>query len=130
LLWPEGRNHSQAGNAARDAARGVAWYDATIADLGLHELARALSPDSRHEERVRQILLAPCDDPDVIAYRQDVLHDLLENKALAEALGALLPSLAQLSFYATGSPTRPNETALQPGLINAPILWYQRRGRR
>ena len=113
MLWPEGRNHSQAGNAARDAARGVAWYDATIADLGLHELARALSPDGRHEERVRQILLAPCDDPDVIAYRQDVLHDLLENKALAEALGALLPSLAQLSFYATGSPTRPNETALQ-----------------
>ena len=105
LLWPEGCERSQ--------ARHPAWDDATIADLGLHELARALSPEGRHEERVRQILFAPCDDPNVIAYRQDLLRDLLENEALAEALGALLPSLAQLSFYAAGNPTHPNETALQ-----------------
>ena len=109
MLWPEGCSRSQ----AHGAARNLAWDDAAVADLGLHELARALSPDGRHEARVRQILFALCDDPHVIAYRQDVLRDLLENETLAEALGALLPSLTQLSFYATGNPTHPNETALQ-----------------
>ncbi|BCX05680.1 MAG: hypothetical protein KatS3mg053_3618 [Candidatus Roseilinea sp.] len=84
-----------------------------MADLGIAELARALSLDSRYEGRVRQALLALCDDPTVIAYRQAALGDLLHNAALAEALRQLLPSLTQLGFYAVNNPARPNETALQ-----------------
>lgn len=91
--------------------RSAEWHDAAIADLGLDEVARALSPDHAHADRVKQILLALCGDPGVIAYRQDVLSDLLRNPALADGLNRLLPALGQLSFY--GHPARPNEPALQ-----------------
>lgn len=91
--------------------RSAEWHEAAIADLGLDEVARALSPDRAHADRVKQILLALCDDPGVIAYRQDVLSDLLRNPALADGLNRLLPALGQLSFY--GHPARPNEPALQ-----------------
>ncbi|MCS6846746.1 MAG: hypothetical protein RMN52_03405 [Anaerolineae bacterium] len=102
LLWPEG-----AGRA------GAALNDAAAADLGIAELARALSLDGRYEARARQALLALCDDPAVIAYRQAALGDLLHNAALAEALRQLLPTLTQLGFYAVNHPARPSETALQ-----------------
>ncbi len=106
LLWPDGSNRSP-------AQTGAGWGDSTVADLGLNEVIRALSLDGRHEERVRLALLTPCDDLGVIAYRQAVLDDLLRHEKLAEALHQLLPSLAQLGFYATSNPARPNEAALQ-----------------
>ncbi len=102
LLWPDGASRA-----------GVALNDAAAADLGIAELARALSLDGRHETQARQMLLALCDDPIAIAYRQAVLDDLLRNATLAEALGRLLPTLMQLGFYAVNNPSRPNETALQ-----------------
>lgn len=102
LLWPVG-----VGRAAGS------MNDAAAADLGIADLARALSLDGRYEARVRQTLLALCDDPAVIAYRQAVLGDLLHNTTLTEALSQLLPVLTQLGFYAVNNPARPNETALQ-----------------
>lgn len=107
VLWPDG--------VARAASRGTgAWPEATIADLGLGDLARALSLDPRGVDRARAILSTPSDDRDVIAYRQDALDDVLRNASLQEGLSALLPSLAQLGFY--GNPARPNEPALQQTL--------------
>lgn len=102
LLWPKG-----AGRA------GAALNDAAATDLGIAELVRVLSLDSRYEARAHQALLALCDDPAVIAYRQAVLGDLLHNAVLADALRQLLPTLTQLGFYAVNHPARPNETALQ-----------------
>lgn len=104
LLWPDGFDRNRLQSTA-------VWHDAAVADLGLNEIARALSLDNPREERTRQILLALCDDPRVITYRQDVLDDLLRTAGLAEGLGKLLTPLGQLSFY--GNPARPNEPALQ-----------------
>jgi hypothetical protein len=104
LLWPDGASRSQS-----------ALNDNAAADLGITELARAIAFEPRQEERVRGILLALCDDPAVITYRQDVLDDLMRNTALADRLQMLLPSLGQLGFY--GNPGRPNEPALQQTLF-------------
>jgi hypothetical protein len=89
--------------------------DNAAADLGISDLARAIAFEPRQEERVRGILLALCDDPAIITYRQDVLGALMRNPALADGLQALLPSLGQLGFY--GNPGRPNEPALQQTLF-------------
>jgi hypothetical protein len=107
LLWPAGAARTRRG------ARG-ALPESAIADLGLDELARALSLDARSADRLRAVLLALSDDPATIAYRQDALEDVLSNPALADGLAALLPSLNQLGFY--GNPARPNEPALQQTL--------------
>jgi hypothetical protein len=104
LLWPGGTSRAR-----------TALNDNAAADLGIGELARAIAFEPRQEDRVRGILLALCDDPTVITYRQDVLDDLMRNTALADGLQALLPSLGQLGFY--GNPGRPNEPALQQTLF-------------
>jgi len=104
LLWPDGA-------PKRDTRTRPPWPEATLADLGLGELVRALALEPRFEDATRSILLALCDDAQVIAYRQDALDDLLHNDALADALRALLPTLAQLAFL--GSSGRPNDATLQ-----------------
>ncbi len=65
-------------------------------DLGLGELVQALSVDPRYTQFIRQALLGLSTDPDVIAWRQAVLADLLRNPGLVEQVQALLPQLANL----------------------------------
>ncbi|MFL5803929.1 MAG: MutS-related protein [Roseiflexaceae bacterium] len=66
-------------------------------DLGLAPIVRALDVDGRHGRFVAGVLAELNDDPRVIAYRQDVLGDLLRLPQLAAAIGAALPQLAELA---------------------------------
>lgn len=81
LLWPAG--------AARPGGAVAPWAD----DLALDPLVRALALGPRYASAVRGVLSELCPDPDTIAYRQDVLDDLLAQPDLAAALEQLLPTL-------------------------------------
>ncbi len=85
LLYPPG--------AAPPASRSALDID----DLGLAPILRALDVDGRHGRLVASVLAELNDDPRVIAYRQDVLEDVLRQPALATAIGAALPQLAELA---------------------------------
>src|SRR5919205_2255312 len=87
LLWP--RPDAQHARMRLNAA--------TIADLGLEHIVQALDVDRQHAGVIRAILCEPSTEPDVIAYRQEILADLLSLPALADALQALLPELAALT---------------------------------
>ena len=67
------------------------------ADLGLAMIIRALDYDGRSARFVAATLAELCDDPLVIAYRQDALDDLLRQPDLAARCAALLPQLATLA---------------------------------
>jgi hypothetical protein len=65
-------------------------------DLGLDEIIAAFTPDREHQKEIRDLFSRlPC-DPDVIAYRQAVLEDLLANPELAERVATLLPVIDSL----------------------------------
>jgi DNA mismatch repair protein MutS len=84
LLWPPGISKSNPPASQ--------WEH----DLGLNDLVQALSTDRRYVTFVRQTLAALNTDPDVIAWRQSVLIDLMKSPQLVERLQVLLPSLADL----------------------------------
>ncbi|GAB4428435.1 MAG: hypothetical protein OHK0015_11340 [Chloroflexi bacterium OHK40] len=88
LLWPEG---------AAPAPGGGTWPD----DLALEPLVRALALSSRYVGATRAVLTALCADIETIAYRQDVLDDLLRLPELAGRLEALLPGLAVAALAGT-----------------------------
>lgn len=67
-----------------------------IEDLGLGELADALTLDRRYVSFVRRTLSTLCADPEVIAYRQAVLLDLKRDPRLREGIQNLLPRLGEL----------------------------------
>ena len=85
LLYPPG--------AAPAARRGALDLD----DLGLAPIVRALDVDGRHGPFVSGVLAQLPDDPQVIAYRQDVIEDLLRLPSLVAAIGAALPQLCELA---------------------------------
>src|SRR5574338_237009 len=66
-------------------------------DLGLHSIVRALDYDGRHGRFVSGVLAELVEDPAVIAYRQEILADLLELPGLCESYAAILPKLADLA---------------------------------
>ncbi len=84
LLWPEGRPQGDQG--------GASWEG----DLGLGDLSAALTAGTRYSGHVKQVLTTLIQDPAVIEWRQAVLADFLNNPALVEAAGELLPRLAHL----------------------------------
>src|SRR4051812_36190160 len=55
-------------------------------DLSLNEVVKALTPDKRYSAFIRQSLTAMNTDPDVIAWRQAVLADFLNNPDLDEKI--------------------------------------------
>jgi MutS domain V len=91
LLWPPGSSHDPAWQLPREV----------IQDLGLATLVAAMAPAPAHREALEAVLFTFCPHPTVIAYRQDVLDDLLATPGLAEALGALLPALDELALFTT-----------------------------
>jgi len=102
LLWP----------AATIAARNTKpWFDSTPADVGFSDLVRGLCLEPRYFDRVQGILMALCDDPGVIQYRQEIFDDLLASDALVSSLESALPTLTQLGYY--GATSRPGDTLLQ-----------------
>src|SRR4030088_894405 len=96
LLWPAG--------VAAASARAESLSASAADDLNLLELVRAMigggGPPARVQQRerfAREILAQLCQQPDVIAYRQGVLEDLVANQPLRERLGQILASLEALS---------------------------------
>lgn len=73
------------------------WGKNTPSDLGLEVLVRKLSYERKYEASVKNILLELCPDPEVIAYRQEVLQDFIECPGLASQFAEVLTSLARLN---------------------------------
>jgi DNA mismatch repair protein MutS len=65
-------------------------------DLGLGEIVTAFTPDREHQREIQSLFSRLPRDPEVIAYRQAVLEDLLANPALAERFTSLLPIIDSL----------------------------------
>ncbi|HVO71763.1 MAG TPA: hypothetical protein VMT24_17060, partial [Aggregatilineaceae bacterium] len=82
LLWPPDRAISRAPRLSAACA----------ADLDLNSTLEALSAPHGYFPRIRDVLLALCDDPTVIRYRQEVFTDLVESD-LPRRLVELLPRL-------------------------------------
>ncbi|NDJ78113.1 MAG: hypothetical protein GYB65_17835 [Chloroflexi bacterium] len=89
LLWPPDAHHQPR-----------RLSDSVAADLDLDRIITALSAGYEDYTRdIRAILLDLCDDPRVIAYRQDVLADLLDDPDLARRLDDLLPTNIELDRF-------------------------------
>lgn len=116
LLWPSGspRPLATSGNAQQLPADAAA-------DLQLTEIVNILAagegrPARRHhrERLVRQTLSELCTDPAVIAYRQEVVEELLRTPALRESLALALPDLDALAETSPASRFQaPDEAAAQ-----------------
>src|SRR5512139_881748 len=68
-------------------------------DLGFDEILAAFAPGLAHQKEIRALFSRLPRDPQVIAYRQAVLEDLLANPDLAERLAALLPVIDSFFEY-------------------------------
>lgn len=89
LLYPPG--------AAPEA---VGFGPAAQHDLEIEHLVAAFTGDPEQQKEVRALFAQPLRDPAVIAYRLDVIDDLLRQPRLAERLAALLPVIDALARYA------------------------------
>jgi DNA mismatch repair protein MutS len=110
LLWPHGRAAAAIGRLSDDA----------VTDLHLHEIVSAmLGPDApagrlaARERFAQKVITELLWDAEVIAYRQDVLTDLLEQPRFRERLDAVLPGLEALGDMPRGERYRPT---IEPGL--------------
>jgi len=88
LLWPEGE--------PRPADDSNAYK---MADLHLDSIIRALSIETRYERHIRAILLTPNADARVIAYRQEIIEDLLRSPHLVTRLQEALSIIVTLERY-------------------------------
>src|SRR5919199_2903739 len=110
LLWPGSRATAEIGRLDEQA----------IADLHLDEIVRAIvgggAPAGRLAARERfahEVLTTLVRDTEIIAYRQAVLADLLDNASLREQLEQVLPALEALGDVPRGERYRPTA---EPGL--------------
>ena len=76
------------------------WGENTVEDLGIEQLAWALSIDNKYHDRIKFLLLELCGDTQIIEYRQKILEDLLINIEITAGLEELLPLLEKLHDYA------------------------------
>ena len=77
---------------APDMPATTAWES----DLGVAEVVDALALSRKYRGYVRGVLTGLATDARVIAWRQSVLADFVDNPALVEQIEALLPRLANL----------------------------------
>ena len=110
LLWP----------GSRPTAALSRLDELAIADLHLDEILRAIvgggAPAGRLAARERfahEVLTTLVRDTEIIAYRQAVLADLLDNASLREQLEQVLPALEALGDVPRGERYRPTA---EPGL--------------
>src|SRR5438874_2554059 len=83
------------------------------ADLGLAPIIRALDFDGRHGRFVGGVLAELCDDPATIAYRQEILDDLLRLPHLVANIADMLPQLGELASISRVSSWGENIPLLQ-----------------
>lgn len=88
LLYPP--DVSSEGLAAMELSPAVAH------DLGLEEVIAAFTSERGHQREIRALFSRLPRDPEVIAYRQAVLEDLLAHPALVERFASLLPVIDSL----------------------------------
>ena len=74
----------------------LALSPGAMRDLGLDEIIAAFTPEHEHQKEIRNLFSQLPRDPEVIAYRQAVLDDLLANPDLVEAFASLLPVIVSL----------------------------------
>ena len=97
LLYPQGRGTLSNGEHMSLALSPIAAHD-----LGLHEILTAFTPSREHQQQIQNLFSHLPRDPEVIAYRQAVLEDLLANPELVERFTSLLPvidSLYEASYH-------------------------------
>ncbi len=105
LLWPQ----------PITARRTIGLSSAAVTDLALERIVQALDADRRHARAIRAILCELCADPETIAYRQEILADILADSPLADSLHALLPELAALAN--SGGSSWPGDSPLMPVIM-------------
>ncbi len=118
LLWPPGY---QPDLSPRLNAR-------AIADLDLETLLAGLGGTGRRANGTRAILLSLCDDPAVIAYRQDMLADLLAAPGLVADLEALLPlvdGLERFDYLPAAGQTPLHEVVWRVGQLESYVICVQ-----
>jgi hypothetical protein len=94
LLYPKG-----AGTTSSQESEILGLSLGAMHDLGLDEIITAFTPEREHQKEIRALFSRLPRDPQVIAYRQAVLEDLLANPDLAERLAALLPAIDSFFEY-------------------------------
>ncbi len=95
LLWPTGASFAPAGS---DSLSAGAADDLNVMDV-VKAMIGGADPPIRVQQRerfARQILGQLSQQPEVIAYRQGVLEDLITDQPLRERLGQVLPGLEAL----------------------------------
>ncbi|MBP7403060.1 MAG: hypothetical protein KBA30_10635 [Clostridia bacterium] len=92
LLWPENRS------VYADRTRKLGG--AAIDNLELPALAARMAPGRERSESVLEMLTELCADEDVIAYRQEVIDDLLASPGLVDRLREVTEHLENLSLLA------------------------------
>ena len=112
LLYPKGSGVSSAGHPATDAASFLELSPEAAHDLRVDDIVAAFTPDRGHQKEIRDLFSRLPRDPDVIAYRQAVLEDLLANPELAERFASLLPVIDSLVEYSGRYRSKPEMTWL------------------
>ena len=98
-------------------------------DLGLDEMVTAFTADRGHQKEIWELFSRLSRNPDVIAYRQAVLDDLLANPELSESFASLLPvidSLFQASFHSEREMTWLHEVVWRAGELQNIIDCFER----
>src|SRR4051812_28836680 len=72
------------------------WGNNTIVDLDLDKVVIAANMGPQYRETIKAMLFNISADADVIAYRQQVLADLLAPNGIAAEFEEVLPLLARL----------------------------------
>ena len=86
LMWPGDRPKDKPKKPSR-------WQ----ADLGLSDLAHAMTHNSRYKAFIHETLAALITDPQIIEWRQSVLNDFANNPQLIDEFTEILPKLANLT---------------------------------
>ena len=90
LLWPPGALHQEPMLLPQD----------TVIDLGLLELARAISADGGGAELALDVLRNPLRDAAVIDYRRQILFDLFDNPHVCDSLRETVEPMRELTSFA------------------------------
>ena len=94
LLYPNG-----SGGPANQPNLFLELSPATAHDLGLDEIIAAFTPERAYQKEIQSLFYHLPRDPEMIAYRQAVLDDLLVSPELAERFTSLLPVINSLFEY-------------------------------
>ncbi|MEO8609006.1 MAG: hypothetical protein ABI690_14045 [Chloroflexota bacterium] len=84
LMWP--------GKVPNASSASASWES----DLGLDDLTQALAPDRTYQTFIRKTLTALIVDTEVIAWRQGVTADFINNPNLVEQAQQILPRLTHM----------------------------------